>query len=541
MEYAMPNLKPDERAALMLRSVYEQHGYKKYKMSRFEEYSMYVENKDFLSSDKVISFTDLDGRLMALKPDVTLSIIKNTKATKESTEKLYYIENIYRECKRSHTYKEINQLGLELLGAVDIKGITEVVSLAVSSLREISSDYALDLSHMDFATELLNNLGTGEAVKEKLLKHIRNKNTDGIKKTGEKAGLDEEKLRAVCMLPSLYGPAEDTIKRASQIVLNDKMKMALGELLIIYNALKEKGNAANVKVDFSIVNEIDYYNGIIFRGYIRELGRSVLSGGQYDRAMKKFGKDIGAMGFAIYLNEISMIADDGNGEEDGEKLFSVNDDFLNIALPKGRLGDQVYDMLAKAGYDCSDFHEQNRKLVFENEAEKIRYLLVKPSDVAVYVEHHAADIGVVGKDILLETRADVYELLDLDIGKCNMAVAGPAGYVEDTGRILKVATKYTNITKEFYAEQNREIDIIQLNGSVELAPILGLSDVIVDIVETGNTLRENNLVVLEEFRQISARLIANKSSFKFQNDKINEVLKKLSDVSRMNEWGGQGN
>ena len=530
MKYIMPDLKPDERATLTLRGIYEQYGYKKYKMSRFEEYSLYAENKDFLSSDKVIAFTDLDGRLMALKPDVTLSIIKNTKATRENSEKLYYIENVYRECKKSHTYKEISQLGLELIGHVDIQGIAEVVSLAVSSLKAINPDYILELSHMDFALELLNNLETSDSVKDKLLKHVTNKNADGIRKTGEKAGIDAKKLEAICLLPSLYGAAEDTIKKASQIVINDKMKRALGELLIIYDELKASGNADNVKADFSIVNDIDYYNGIIFRGYIKQLGRSVLAGGQYDSAMKKFGKDIGAMGFAIYLNEISMLEEDANKKDDEQALCEGKGEWINIALPKGRLGDQVYDMLAQAGYGCPDFHEQNRKLVFENQEKKVRYLLVKPSDVAIYVEHHAADAGVVGKDILLETGPDVYELMDLDIGKCRMAVAAPMGYVEDAGRSLRVAAKYVNIAKEFYARQNREIDLIQLNGSIELAPILGLSDVIVDIVETGNTLRENNMIVLEEFRQISARFIANKSSFKFQNKTISEMLKKLEEA-----------
>lgn len=200
---------------------------------------------------------------------------------------------------------------------------------------------------------------------------------------------------------------------------------------------------------------------------------------------------------------------------------------LNIALPKGRLGDKVYDMLAAAGYDCPGYYEQNRKLVFESPEKNVRYLLVKPSDVAIYVEHHAADVGIVGKDILLEQGSDVYELLDLNIGKCRMAVATPEGYVEDKNRTLRVATKYVNITKEFYAGRNREIDIIKLNGSIELAPLLGLTDVIVDIVETGSTLRENHLKVIEEFRNISARFIANKTSFKFENAIISDMMTKL--------------
>ncbi|MBO4992214.1 MAG: ATP phosphoribosyltransferase [Firmicutes bacterium] len=201
---------------------------------------------------------------------------------------------------------------------------------------------------------------------------------------------------------------------------------------------------------------------------------------------------------------------------------------LNIALPKGRLGDQVYELLSTIGYDCKSIYEPNRKLIFENPENNVRYLLVKPSDVAIYVEHHAADVGIVGKDILLESRPDVYELLDLGLGKCRMCVAARNGYIEDKDRPLRVATKFVNIAKQYYAGQNRDIDIIKLNGSIELAPILGLSDVIVDIVESGNTIRENDLQILEEFLPISARFIANKTSFKFQNEIISRMTAKLA-------------
>lgn len=200
---------------------------------------------------------------------------------------------------------------------------------------------------------------------------------------------------------------------------------------------------------------------------------------------------------------------------------------LNIALPKGRLGDQVYELLASIGYDCSTIYDDNRKLEFANEANNVRYLLVKPSDVAIYVEHGAADIGIVGKDILLESRPDVYELLDLKLGKCRICVAGKNGFVEDPDRPLRVATKFANIAKDYYTAMNREIQVIKLNGSIELAPILGLSDVIVDIVETGTTLKENDLKVLTEIMPISARLIANKSSYMFKNDDIKEMMVKL--------------
>ena len=202
-------------------------------------------------------------------------------------------------------------------------------------------------------------------------------------------------------------------------------------------------------------------------------------------------------------------------------------EMLNIALPKGRLGEKVYAMFKAAGFPCPSIEEQNRKLIFENEEVGVRYFWVKPSDVAIYVERGAADIGVAGKDILLEYRPKVYELMDLDVGKCRMAVAAPKGFRDDTTRTLRVATKFSRIARDYYAGLGRDIDIIHLNGSIEIAPILGLSDVIVDIVETGTTLKENDLEVIETIVPISARLIANTSSFKFKNEAIEKLLTQM--------------
>ena len=199
------------------------------------------------------------------------------------------------------------------------------------------------------------------------------------------------------------------------------------------------------------------------------------------------------------------------------------DKMLNIALPKGRLGEVVYQQFAEAGFPCPALLEKSRKLTFENPEVGVRYFWVKPSDVAVYVERGAADIGVAGKDILLEYQPDVYELADLDVGKCRMAVAGFPDKKVPYGQTLRVATKFTTIAKNYYASQGRDIDIIHLNGSIEIAPILGLSDVIVDIVETGKTLKENGLEVLEEIVPISARLIANKASYKFKTEAIRKI------------------
>jgi ATP phosphoribosyltransferase len=205
---------------------------------------------------------------------------------------------------------------------------------------------------------------------------------------------------------------------------------------------------------------------------------------------------------------------------------------INVALPKGRLGEKVYAMFEKAGYECPLIKENTRKLIFENQEKGVRFFWVKPSDVSIYVERGSADIGVCGKDILLEYEPDVYEMLDMNMGKCHMAVAGKKDFYDNTDKTLRVATKFVNIAKKYYASKCRDIDIIKLNGSIEIAPILGLSDVIVDIVETGATLLENGLEPKETIVNISARLISNKASYKFKSDKIDVLKEALSTIVR---------
>lgn len=201
---------------------------------------------------------------------------------------------------------------------------------------------------------------------------------------------------------------------------------------------------------------------------------------------------------------------------------------LNIALPKGRLGDRVYAMLKRAGYGCPQIEQADRRLVFENESAGVRYFWVKPSDVTIYVERGAADLGIAGKDIILEHRPKLYELLDLKTGICRMAVAGPKGFVDRRTRTLRVATKFPHVAGNFFAEKSRDIELIELHGSIELAPILGLSDVIVDIVETGTTLRENGLEVLDTVCDISARLVANLAAYRFQTREIQNLVQQLA-------------
>ena len=522
MELDLSVLRPQERMELQLRVLYEQAGFRQYRMGRFEEYGLYQENRSFLKAEQILTFTDLDGRLLALKPDVTLSIAKNAQVRPGECSRYYYAENVYRPNQESHTFQEISQMGLECIGAVDAAVTEQAVSLAVDTLR-YGGAYSLELSHMGFVTGLLDAVGAPEGIRTKLIDCLRAKNTHDLQKTAEAAGLSRQGTDALCRLTTLAGDWSTVLDAADAMALNAAMGDALSELRALCAALEKSGRADCLRLDLSLANDTAYYNGLVFQGYLAGLPRAVLKGGRYDPLVEKFNPGARAIGFALYLDELERPAAPAGA--DGE------DGMLSVALPKGRLGDKVYNLLSGVGYGCPEGYADSRKLVVENKEAGIRYFLVKPSDVAIYVEHGAADIGIVGKDILVESGADVYELLDTGLGKCRMCVAGAADFRDDPARSLRVATKFVNIAKNYYASQGRDIDIIKLNGSIELAPILGLSDVIVDIVETGSTLRENDLAVLTEFMPISARFIANKGSYSFKHRQINALLEKLQEVT----------
>ncbi len=521
MEFSLANLQPKERASFALRALYEAAGCRKYHMGRFEEYGLYQENRSFLSSEQVITFTDLDGRLLALKPDVTLSIAKTAQPAPGETLRYYYHENVYRPSAESHTFKEISQMGLEMLGAVGEAQVQQAVCLAARSLDALGAEWVLEVSHMGYLFGLFDALGVPDAARAKLLEKLREKNAHELRAAAGAAGLADAAADILCSVLSLCGSYADTLAKAAALCRNDAMRAAVAELEALAVPLEKAGGV--IRLDMTLAGEMEYYNGLVFQGYLKALPRPLLKGGRYDLLMQKFTPGAGAIGFAVYLDELDRLS----APLPPVQKNSTDRVMLNVALPKGRLGDKVYNLLAGIGYGCPEDYNATRKLVVENPEADIRYFLVKPSDVAIYVEHGAADVGIVGKDILTEASADVYELLDTGLGKCRMCVAAPADYQDDPSRPVRVATKFVSIAKSYYASMGRDIDIIKLNGSIELAPILGLSDVIVDIVETGTTLRENGLKVVTEFMPISARFIANKASYQFKHAEMDTMLEKL--------------
>ena len=521
MEFSLANLQPKERASFALRALYEAAGCRKYHMGRFEEYGLYQANRSFLSSEQVITFTDLDGRLLALKPDVTLSIAKTAQPAPGETLRYYYHENVYRPSAESHTFKEISQMGLEMLGAVGEAQVQQAVCLAARSLDALGAEWVLEVSHMGYLFGLFDALGVPDAARAKLLEKLREKNAHELRAAAGAAGLTDAAADILCSVLNLCGSYADTLAKAAALCRNDAMRAAVAELEALAVPLEKAGGV--IRLDMTLAGEMEYYNGLVFQGYLKALPRPLLKGGRYDLLMQKFTPGAGAIGFAVYLDELDRLS----APLPPVQKNSTDRVMLNVALPKGRLGDKVYNLLAGIGYGCPEDYNATRKLVVENPEAGIRYFLVKPSDVAIYVEHGAADVGIVGKDILTEASADVYELLDTGLGKCRMCVAAPADYQDDPSRPVRVATKFVSIAKSYYASMGRDIDIIKLNGSIELAPILGLSDVIVDIVETGTTLRENGLKVVTEFMPISARFIANKASYQFKHAEMDTMLEKL--------------
>ena len=301
MTFSSDVLKNEEKAMMNLRALYQQYGYAQYKMSKFEEYDLYVRNKSFLKSEQIITFNDVSGKLMALRPDVTLSIVKNTKDCEHALCKYFYNENVYRLAHTSNEFKERMQVGLECIGAIDVYAMSEVVLLAEKSLQSISERYVLELSHMGFLAGLFDALGLSETQRETLLRGISEKNAPEIGKLCDRYGVTADAKRRLTALAGLYGPFEQTIDTLREIGLGDKAASAADELAQVYETVKSLGGG-RLMLDFSIVNDMNYYNGIIFQGFIDGVPTGILSGGRYDNLMRRFGKTADAVGFAVFID-----------------------------------------------------------------------------------------------------------------------------------------------------------------------------------------------------------------------------------------------
>jgi ATP phosphoribosyltransferase regulatory subunit len=300
----MKYLQQEEKIITNLTALYEGRGYKKYKPSFCEEYALYLENRDFLISKSVITFSGAGGKLYALRPDVTLSILTHSKADKNLTEKLFYNEKVYRLSADSKEYKEISQTGVEIIGKIDDVCQAEIVMLCLETLSAVSENYLLDISHMGYTEGLISSFNLSVENKSKVYGYLRNKNLHDFEKFAESVNLSAEQISAFKGVTEICGNAEKAIKEAKKLAINKEMKDSANELEQLINTLTSLGYGDKININFSIANNADYYNGVIFNGYIEGVPRSVLSGGRYDKLPQKLGKDAQAIGFALYLGEL---------------------------------------------------------------------------------------------------------------------------------------------------------------------------------------------------------------------------------------------
>ena len=300
-------LRNDEKSVYNMRALFEQYGYKQFRMSKFEEYDVYVRNKDFLVSDSIITFTGANGKLMALKPDVTFSIIKNTDDSADTVTKLYYNENVYRISDTSKTYKEIMQTGLECIGDIDLYDVYEVVSLACASLKSISDSYVLEISHLGVLSSLIDSISDDDSFKASVMECIKQKNAHEIKKLCEEAGVDTEKASLLCSFVGIYGGADQVLEKLYSMQVSDEFKSAVDELSEIMALLGKTEYSDKLRLDFSIVNDMNYYNGIVFNGFIEGVCETVLFGGRYDKLLAKMGRGGKGIGFAVYVDLLESL------------------------------------------------------------------------------------------------------------------------------------------------------------------------------------------------------------------------------------------
>ena len=507
-----------------LSDLYKERNYRKV-ITPAIEYIDVFENDSGMESDIMYKLTDAYGRTTVLRPDNTMPIARLVATRLRSEDfpvRLYYNQNVFARNKAyAGRTDEIPQSGIELIGDGSVGADLEVLSMAFDALdRSELNSYSLEIGHAGFFNAILDDMDIDASQKAEICSLTESKNFAALSDLLSSIG-DTVQTRVLNTLPRLFGGRE-VLKQAKQLYSSEKSDAALDYLGNIYQKLCEMGHGDNVLIDLGLVNRTNYYTGVIFRGYAEGSGVSVLSGGRYDNLIGKFGLDAPAIGFAVDINA----------------LFDVMHEVINverplrIALTKGRLEKSSVKLFQKMGLDTSQLENKGRRLILP--VDGYEAVLSKAPDVITYVEHGVCDIGIVGKDTIVEHGSSFYEVLDLNIGKCRFALACPKGKDFFSGYSRKtVASKYPKVAKEFFQSKGMDVDIIKIEGSVELAPLLGLADGIVDIVETGSTLKENGLEVVEEILPISARVIVNMASMKLRKQEIECFLSDLELASKV--------
>lgn len=513
-----------------LHEVFMEYGCYDIQTPTFEYFDVFSNQVGTTPSKDLFKFFDKEGNTVVLRPDFTPSIarcVAKYYSPEQEPIKLCYLGNTFiNSSDYQGRLKENTQCGVEFLGDGSAKADALMLSMVVDSLKAVGIDeFQVSVGHAGFFSALLEEAKV-DAKQEILLRELlSNKNFLEVESFAKQLDAEENLKQLFELLASFHVSPSD-IKYAQKLAEKyPKILVALDALDELNSILEEKDLLQYVSFELGVISDYQYYTGIIFAGYTFDHGEPIVKGGRYDKLLSHFGKDAPAIGFAFVVDQLL----DAIKAQKAQK-----DRYITFALGKGRLAKKTLKLFEQIGITCEEIYDPDtRKLIFVNEELKLRFFLAKGPDVPTYVEHGAADIGIVGKDTILEEGRNVYEVLDLGFGNCRMCICGPESSREllQHHEQIRVATKYPQIAKNyFYNEKHQTVEIIKLNGSIELAPIVGLSDVICDIVETGATLKENGLMVLEEVVPLSARMIVNQVSMKMQNPRITKLIRELKEI-----------
>ena len=519
----------------ILFEVMNSYGYQGIETPTFEFFDVFSKEVGTVPSNELYKFFDKEGNTLVLRPDMTPSIAR-------AVSKYFHGDDPIRLCYMGSTFinhdkyqgrlKESTQLGAELMGDSSVKADVEMISMLVASLQKAGlKEFQISIGQVQFFRSLLLEADLEPEVEDALRFQISKKNIFAVEEILEESDMPDNLKKAFASLTTLAGSVE-VLEKAKKLTDNEKALKAISILEDIYEGLKGCGCEKYVSFDLGMLSKYNYYTGIIFRAYTFGSGEAIVKGGRYDKLLSHFGRKLPAVGFAIVIDQLMLALE--RKEEAAKKQQVSGDRYLTFALGKGRLAKKTLELFEKIGIHMEEMKDPDtRKLIFVNEDLKLRFFLAKGPDVPTYVEYGAADIGVVGSDTIIEESRKMYEVLDLGFGKCRMCVCGPASAKEklESQELIRVATKYPNIAKDyFYDKKHQTVEIIKLNGSIELAPLVGLSEVIVDIVETGSTLKENGLKVLEEIRPLSARMVVNRVSMEMERARISKLIREIREV-----------
>lgn len=510
-----------------LSSLYKENNYRKVITPTIEYFDVFKSDNTGIEADEMYKLSDSYGRTTVLRPDNTMPIARlvATRLTEEDFPvRLYYNQNIFvRNKALAGRTDEIAQSGIELIGDGSMAADLEAISMAVEALKRVKiNSFKIEIGHAGFFNAVLDNMNISSTERADICNLIEGKNYAALSDLLHKIGSTAE-TAVLHKLPRLFGGIE-VLDEAKALYKNDAADKALDYIKAVYEQLQSMGIADYVMIDLGLVNRSNYYTGVIFRGYAEGSGLTVLSGGRYDNLIAEFGLDAPAIGFGVDVTALTNVMNETINVERP----------IRIALTKGRLEKSSVSLFKKMGLDTSELENKGRRLILP--VDKYEAVLSKAPDVITYVEHGVCDIGVVGKDTIVEHGSSFYEVIDLNIGKCRFALACPKGTDFFSGYKRKtVASKYPKVAKEFFKSKGMDVDIIKIEGSVELAPLLGLADGIVDIVETGSTLKENGLEVVEDILPISARVIVNMASMKLRKEEIEAFLSEMENASRVEE------